>query len=813
MGKLMPDTLKKILTNIPNAKVRPDTTLTQDLCTLPPALPRDQRDSNTIQAYIMQKMRHYDMKKYTPPAHEYQRYTFDDHQIIYVRYYPEHEGFSTASQDKETASGIAIRKLSIIGGLLKGLESPDFLNIQDRSARTWLIQRLYQMAEEVENTPVSETVTQTIATFQGQLTQIIAASGVTDLSAEQIFKTFNAQEGAEGWFIGEYNSNKILCFETVIKDKPSEIQVDIPSIPLTDAQKKEFETINTESEPEWFASSRKRWEQDYLNQNKDKIIQKNPFKSSLMMRTPGIPNGRTNYFFLGDQLISRGCKTSTLNPFLIKDPLLSYRRKKTKERQRLTAQNAKQLLDHLTGLLKEESNSPKAQYLREKNIPPLVFVQSLVGHIGGESIMANEQENAIDNLSKDPSFKDFKIIAANSPINLTRHISWDWTKVNKIIEYTDTLLNLFNEEAPPEDTFDIEFIRALNDELKSMRQLGARFTQNIATHNFALDFASKAGVLVEALGGITSINCKSGKDRTGLEEHYHHTILLQWKTSKKLSRYRDLDTSDVRQQFGETFRRLFLTRKTRQLASENAPGADGIKDNGNQLLPADIRTPMQEKYHASYQLSKINKTKKSDVSLVLTTWQTGEKAGIRTLKPYEASRNFESGEAIRLTHHLPAHGIGFFHHPKTKTLDHLTVIQKINPSSHQLEHHFEDAHPIREMKSTQSDLLAALQVEAFLLASRHPERGIEIFGAVDSILSRKIEAYCEIKGIPCVNNSTLFHPRANREDCDNMKNTLTSKEAKALGLNDRPQTLSSSVINKDKAEAGAVLPKNTPRTP
>ena len=106
-------------------------------------------------------------------------------------------------------------------------------------------------------------------------------------------------------------------------------------------------------------------------------------------------------------------------------------------------------------------------------------------------------------------------------------------------------------------------------------------------------------IISDKLGGVGSGSCKSGKDRKGLETLHTDAMLIYQSRYGSLPRYDDQGAA--RERFVEICVELYMSRHQHEIASQNSPGACGLKELKN-ILPKDIREAIGEK-----ELSEANK--------------------------------------------------------------------------------------------------------------------------------------------------------------------------------------------------------------
>ncbi|MFU8798321.1 MAG: hypothetical protein ACNA7Y_06485, partial [Gammaproteobacteria bacterium] len=114
-------------------------------------------------------------------------------------------------------------------------------------------------------------------------------------------------------------------------------------------------------------------------------------------------------------------------------------------------------------------------------------------------------------------------------------------------------------------------------------------------------------MLVELLGGAHSENCKSGKDRTGLDELYKNAMEVYYQQYGQLPSYEDVGVK--RKNFVDIFAMLYRSLKIHESAAMNTHGAFGIKDKAaSKLLDPDIAEVLGHHYSESDKRANLNKT-------------------------------------------------------------------------------------------------------------------------------------------------------------------------------------------------------------
>ncbi|MCW5583328.1 MAG: hypothetical protein KIT56_05510 [Gammaproteobacteria bacterium] len=276
-----------------------------------------------------------------------------------------------------------------------------------------------------------------------------------------------------------------------------------------------------------------------------------------------------------------------------------------------TSFTAKQILDDLT---KKAEKNLHEMWGEDIGIKPLVFIQSLLSDTLGGSIdnkLTAKQMKAI--LSIKNEYKGIELIAGNEPVNILRIFAIQdkkrWEYVNQVIEYSNKFVAAINSRhgsLTEKQKNRLDLIQAARIELEKLQSSKGKHRKLMITEgrNFEAYKAAYLSILVEAMGGIVSTNCKSGKDRTGIDEIYRHAMILYFEEKKKLPSF--TDTGEDRQRFTEIFTHLFNTMKAQEAASANTPGSFGLKDSAK-MICGDIASALGKTYKASNERAAMNK--------------------------------------------------------------------------------------------------------------------------------------------------------------------------------------------------------------
>ncbi|MDR3501668.1 MAG: hypothetical protein P4L79_03705 [Legionella sp.] len=423
-------------------------------------------------------------------------------------------------------------------------------------------------------------------------------------------------KGYERYVLSEMNAGRVIINESTVttgKGKKNLIQMDIPlDAELTEAQKKEYLRVLGSKKPEWFEKLKpeeQRWYQERVKRATKSAdgwtkFAQEVYGTSAMQQALEMKNARKNYFFIDGALQSESTKNATLNPIEVPK----------KERQQLTIQNAEQLIENqIQGA--EERFRAHWGLSADAKLPGRIMIasQSLLSPLLGiaDDKMINAQRAAVEHLAKDPRYKDkFQIVFGNDAVNIFRKAQTiDWKYTNEVMDYSRALMTNLQQAGVDSNHPQMKIMTAALAELDALKQAPDLSDRNKAAFKTAL-----TSILIEAAGGKVSTNCKSGKDRTGLEELYHNAILTYYSLYNEFPSYDD--GPEKREQFVEIFVHLFNTLKIHESASGNTIGAFGIKDSAK-MLCADIAKALGANYTMSNSRANINKTEEALVKKVL----------------------------------------------------------------------------------------------------------------------------------------------------------------------------------------------------
>ncbi|KTD55696.1 hypothetical protein Lsan_3248 [Legionella santicrucis] len=573
--------------------------------------------------------------------------------------------------DTKIKYSIITRKLSIIGGVLTLLDSPDYLtsNPEQKQAIRNELARLSNEIIASRNNAVTPDPKEELDRFVVSLATSLKT--MTNPVPNNIIRDIRE---AERYFVAEHNKNQVLIVETP-RENETILQIDIGlNHQLTPEQKQEYLAIhnNEDKQPKWFQALSAAEQSWYLERiphpNNPEAVKEEKwnnfqllFKSSAMPHAPGFPNARINYLMLkrneGLEVVSASVKSAT--PVSYEMP--------SEEQEKHSKDNAQQLVNitqHLASINHENlwgnffrDNKPKIpiliQSLLSEKVEKMGFevakadnrlIQGQVKAMkdldaeGFHLMYHNDGTNAFSRGNKismrdDPEFEELVNIAdeflAAVYHELDQRINEKSEHANSALEVEggylfcvekgkaveqQTRLNKFIErlEGNPHITSEqkasiIIMIRVL-DEYHRDPQEDPKLSRNKAEYIIALK-----KLLVEAMGGAASNNCKSGKDRTGQSEVYQHALTLFTMLHSESDALLSYDEKgDRRNSFCQLAAMLNASQKIQEAAAFNTPGCVGTKSNGiSKIIDDGIRQEGQfkELHSKGCKLASMNKPK------------------------------------------------------------------------------------------------------------------------------------------------------------------------------------------------------------
>ncbi|MDR3502533.1 MAG: hypothetical protein P4L79_08115 [Legionella sp.] len=590
--------------------------------------PRSTSETRFYLDFVSNKMKEYEEKKYPSPIYTYNKISLA---VDGKRKEVTHVTYSAAPVDESRYlytfedNALIVRKLSVIAGILNALE---FANLEDRflgiNSEGQLKAILELLGEQLNIGGLLFPDKTTIDLFINNLVALIAAK--TNTTPKRIISDIRT---AERYFVADYKHNHLLINEITIDSEKSIFQVDeYLGNQLTEEQKREFLSIHVQPEenrPLWFRGLSS-WEQTWLLKQVPTTLEESwadfesLSQSSAMSHIPGIQNARMNSLVTFDgkeyTLLSRSLKTSTMVPYELHVA--------KKDRAFYVKQTAEQVLGYLSQEVTRDFDQIWAGLGTSGRPRPLIFVQSLLSDTVIDRLVATadtrltrEQRRAIQEISLSGTYPDVTIVTGNDPMNFLRFgdaLSGGlskkfnrWAHTDSILSYAKQFiayleLELAKNTLNPEQVARFILIKAAQQEISNLRN--ENFIGQGGERNFVAFKAAYTSILVESMGGIVSTNCKSGKDRTGVEELYKNAMIYYYSIYGVLPKFDDQGVA--RKNFVDIFVLLFNSMKAQESASGNTPGSLGMKLDPT-MLCSDIRAALKTTYNLSVTLASLNK--------------------------------------------------------------------------------------------------------------------------------------------------------------------------------------------------------------
>ena len=142
--------------------------------------------------------------------------------------------------------------------------------------------------------------------------------------------------------------------------------------------------------------------------------------------------------------------------------------------------------------------------------------------------------------------------------------------------------------------------------LEKLRSIVAQGNdRGVSGRNKNAYIATICNMLVTGMGGVILFKCKSGKDRTGINELNCDATAAYYEQNKELPDYNEEANSSKRQSYANTLNTLFKSQKIQKAAYENTTGALGVKDNSmSRIVDSELKTKIQSNGN---KLASLNK--------------------------------------------------------------------------------------------------------------------------------------------------------------------------------------------------------------
>lgn len=395
--------------------------------------------------------------------------------------------------------------------------------------------------------------------------------------------------------------------------------------PLTPEQKIEFQKIHSDNKPAWFIAL-PAWakhalvaivpRKNFANPNWNKVEHWRP---TILRFLPGQANATLHELIIknknGKVVSHTQCvRQGTPSSFNMKDSL---------ERQESANQNIQQMVDAELNRAKNNFKTiwgvNSEDFFEEKKFPVLFgglltpkeqgnWISWLLDTFIAKSdenntLMVQEKNNALAALNK-PSIKIFNL---NVAINALRKPGFIPQQEKEFIvaakNFSSKMRNKIEEHQLGDEEKSILHTRKnrvdeLNSAITCLESLGNKI---IPERNESLYRAALYDVITRLMGGLSTGNCKSSKDRKGIELIMADSMLVYYQT---YGTFPKLDDELIkRQNFVKIFCDIYVSGHQIKVAKENCPGASGIKDEGK-LIDKDIKFALDYERNNAYLLSK-----------------------------------------------------------------------------------------------------------------------------------------------------------------------------------------------------------------
>jgi hypothetical protein len=607
---------------------------------------------NSVKELIITKMKEHERLKYPRRIYDYYEGEINllgqIKRAIYIKYKSKtltNGDFTKEDLKSIAVHAIAVRKYSLITGILHAWqfssdgEDNKYLQISEQKLKDLMLELSKQIEEKI-NEDNNDSPSEQVNDFIKQIAGKFLSS--TGRSKEEIYELIRK---AEQYFVAEYHNQVLIneiegsYFSTVEGNiKENILQIDIShENKLTLEQRRDYLSIHGLNKPIWFTCLQK-FEQIWLLQRVPKSLDDDRawqafeglFKSSAMSHLPGIQNARDNYLFIksGENetytLLSQSVKTSTMVQYYL--PEYHIDNALQEDGIDRVAHTAEQVINRLITISREKLNlkwgdvlsstdlSSNNQSSSQEQPPfkgkPLIYNQILLSEKGAASdkLMADLQQAAIDKLAK--KHDDTLIVSGNDPVNILRVLGLfdtkneQWQHNDCILKYAYAFkariqLSKLNDEQQKE-------LNKIDQACIALEDLNGIPYGSVRSRNYNAYKAALTEILVETLGGVVTTNCKSGKDRTGLQELYHHSMLVYYNRYQVFPSYSEKSKDIKRINFKMIAKTLFYSLKLAESAAGNTPGSFGVNDKASM---ADKSFKKWLLYQLSNLLSVMNKPK------------------------------------------------------------------------------------------------------------------------------------------------------------------------------------------------------------
>ena len=177
---------------------------------------------------------------------------------------------------------------------------------------------------------------------------------------------------------------------------------------------------------------------------------------------------------------------------------------------------------------------------------------------------------------------------SNHPVNLSLYF---------LEQLKDMILLLKSMNLDESRKRKLNCLERLSEHLEQHSQL-----DRVKGRNKNLFSAALLDLSTRLLGGLSAGNCKSSKDRKGLELLTADAILIYFEVYKEFPAYDDID--EKRSNFLRICQQLYTNGHHIMIAHHNAPGSLGLKDEG--IMDSDLKQLLGDAYVVSKQNADLN---------------------------------------------------------------------------------------------------------------------------------------------------------------------------------------------------------------
>ena len=391
---------------------------------------------------------------------------------------------------------------------------------------------------------------------------------------------------------------------------------------LTDHQKRVLIQIHNIQIPDWVKTLRK-WEQKYLKtiipkemdgvwSGYEKVL------PATLRRIPGLSNATQRSFVFtdaqGSKITKRGYRQGVPTAYAM--PSSHYQTSAEENiRQMLEAIKSNVKLDFkaywklprdsrlkspvlLLGLLTHKEHGNALQKLIDTEI-----LYSGVTLSGEENNTQRTQDKSTAIRSLQADYPDITLLDLNIGVNIGR--GWvTGVPVDSFISDAERILGEIRSEKNPLTTLLETRAAEADAAIFALKIHNCKPLQS--GRNKDLFSAALCHYVTEKLGGSVITNCKSAKDRTGLEIIMADAIDIYVRIYGECPKYDENDLAK-RKKFLDIFKAIFDSQHHQLIANDNSPGSQGIKDEG--MLDEDIIESLGQTYTLGKKIADLNKPK------------------------------------------------------------------------------------------------------------------------------------------------------------------------------------------------------------